>query len=497
VRIDAPGAPNSPEFLTVVLNVSPPGTNPGPVVEPTGLVFVGLVGATTPAAQSVRLTNLTNRSSSFTATGSSTSGPNWFTVSPPSGNVAPNQPVDIKVQPNSGLPAGVYRGSLVLQFPQDNTSRTVDLLLVVTPVLNPPSAADERLSAPAAAATCTATKLLPVLTSLSANFNAPAAWPAPIDVNVTDDCGSAMLTGSVTSSFSNGDPSLSLASQQDGNWSATWAPSNAQSSTMVVTVTAQQPQTNLQATIQVSGNVQDNPAVPALNARPIVSSGSYSTKGSPSPGELVSVFGLKLADGTELAPALPLTTQLQGALLVLGGRPLPIVFTSRNQVNAMLPYGITPGTTYQLIAQRDNRLSVPQPVTVAAAEPAIFSIDSSGKGQGDVFVFLSPTEQILAGPSRPAKAGDTLIIYCAGLGAVDPAVDAGVAVDRLTKTVKPVGLTIGGVQAEVSFSGLTVGLTGLYQVNAKMPDGVAPGDAVPVVLSVGSVSSPPVSMAVR
>jgi uncharacterized protein (TIGR03437 family) len=497
VRIDAPGAPNSPEFLIVVLNVSAPGTNPGPVVEPTGLVFVGLIGATTPAAQSIRITNLTNRTSSFTAIGSSTSGPNWFTISPANGSVAPNQPVDIKVQPNSGLPAGVYRGSLLLQFPQDNTSRMVDLLLVVTTVLNQSSAAGERLSVPAAAATCTATKLLPVLTTLGTSFNAPAAWPAAIDVSVTDDCGSAMLTGSVTTSFSNGDPPLSLVSQQDGHWSATWAPSNVRSSSMVVTVTAQQPQTNLQATIQVSGNVQDNPAVPALYARPIVSSGSYSTMGSPSPGELVSVFGLKLADGTELAPALPLTTQLQGALLVLGGLPLPIVFTSQNQVNAMLPYGITPGTTYQLIAQRDNRLSVPQPVTVAVAEPAIFSKDSSGKGQGDVFVYLSTTEQILAEPARPAKAGDILIIYCAGLGPVDPLIDAGVAVDRLTRTVNPVGLTIGGVQAEVLFSGLTGGLTGLYQVDAKMPDGVAPGDAVPVVLSVGSISSPPVSMAVR
>jgi hypothetical protein len=212
VRIDAPGAPNSPEFLTVVLNVSPSGANPGPVVEPTGLVFIGLIGATTPAAQSVRITNLTNRASPFTASGSST-----FTISPASGTVAPNQPVDIKVQPNSGLPAGVYRGSLMLQFPQDNTSRTVDLLLVVTTVLNPSSALEATLSTPAATATCTPAKLLPVFTTLGANFNAPAAWPAAIDVNVTDDCGSPVRTGSVVTSFSNGDPPLNLASQQDGH----------------------------------------------------------------------------------------------------------------------------------------------------------------------------------------------------------------------------------------------------------------------------------------
>ena len=495
VRIDAPGAPNSPEFLIVVLNVAPPGTNPGPVVEPTGLVFVGLVGATTPAAQSARITNLTNRASSFTATGSSISGPIWFTISPAGGTVAPNQPVDIKVQPNSGLPAGIYRGSLVLQFPQDNTSRTVDLLLVVTTVLNPSAVLEAGLSTPAATATCTATKLLPVFTTLGSNFNAPAAWPAAIEVNVTDDCGSPVRTGSVVTSFSNGDPPLNLVSQQDGHWSATWAPLHARTSSMVVTVTAQQPPANLQGTIQIGGNVPDNPGIPALGA--LVSAGSYTPMARPSPGELVSVFGLNLADGIEFASTLPLKTQMQGTLIAFGGRPLPLVYTNPNQVNAMLPYGLIPGTTYQLIVTRGNRLSVPQSLTVAAAEPAIFSIDSSGKGQGDIFVYKSSTEQTLAAPGQPAQAGDILIIYCAGLGSVNPLIDAGVAVDRLIQTANPIGLTIGGVQAQVLFSGLTGGLTGLYQINATMPDVVTPGDAVPVVLTLGNVSSPPVSMSVR
>jgi uncharacterized protein (TIGR03437 family) len=492
VRIDAPGAPNSPAFLTVVLNVSPPGTNPGPVVEPTGLVFVGVIGATTPAAQSVRITNLTNRSTSFTATGSSSSGANWFTISPASGNVAPNQPVDIKIQPNSGLSAGVYRGSLALQFPLDNATRTVDLLLVVTPVLNSGSPLEASLATPGATATCTATKLLPVFTSLGANFNAPAAWPAAIDVNVTDDCGSPVRTGSVVTSFSNSDPPLNLASQQDGHWSATWAPLHARSSSMVVTVTAQQPQTNLQGTVQVGGNVQDNPNIPALGA--LVNGASFSPMARPSPGEIVSIFGINLADGIEFAPTLPLTTQMQGTLIAFGGRPLPLLYTNPNQVNAIMPYGLTPGTTYQLIVTRGNRISVPQSLTVAAAEPAIFVASA---GQGDIFVYHSATEQILAAPGQPAKAGDILIIYCAGLGPVDPPIDAGVAVDRLIRTMSPIGLTVGGVQAQVMFSGLTGGLTGLYQVNAIMPAGVTPGDAVPVVLTLGNLSSPPVGMAVR
>jgi uncharacterized protein (TIGR03437 family) len=495
VRLDAPGAPNAPQFLTIVLNVLASGTNPGPIVEPTGLIFVGLIGASAPTSQSVHITNLTSSTSSFTASGSSTSGTNWFTISPASGSVAPNQPVDVKVQPNAGVPAGVYRGTLMLQFPQDATTRAVDLLLVVTTALNASAALDSILPSPAAVAVCTPTKLLPVFALLGANFNTPAAWPAAIDADVVDDCGSPMRTGSVITSFSNGDPPLGLVSQKDGHWSATWTPGHARSSSMVVTVTAQQPEINLQGTVQVSGNVLDNPEIPVLNVSPMVSSGSYLA--IPSPGELVSVFGVKLADGTGGASALPLATLMQGSLLLFGGRLLPLVFASPNQVNAMVPYSIVPGATYQLIAQRGTRLSVPQSVTVAAAEPAIFTTDSSGQGQGHIYDYVSATDQPLAGPAHPAKAGDVLIIYCAGLGAVVPAIDAGVAVDRLTQTINPVGVTIGGVPSNVLFSGLTPNFTGLYQVNVMVPAGLSPGDGVPVVLSVAGVSSPPATISVQ
>ncbi|HTS48870.1 MAG TPA: hypothetical protein VMH05_13055 [Bryobacteraceae bacterium] len=38
------------------------------------------------------------------------------------------------------------------------------------------------------------------------------------------------------------------------------------------------------------------------------------------------------------------------------------------------------------------------------------------------------------------------------------------------------------VQAPVSFAGLASGYVGLYQVNVQVPQGVAAGDSVPVVL---------------
>jgi uncharacterized protein (TIGR03437 family) len=481
VRIDAPTAVNAPQFLTIVLNVAASAVNPGPAIAPAGLVFQGAIGATNPLAQSVRITNVTTTPKQFTVTATS-GGANWFTFAPASGTVAAGQPVDIRIQPSAtGLAAGTYRGSLVVQFPQDATTRTIDLLMVVS-----------------AAAGCTSTKLLPVFTLPGSSFTAAAGWPTPIEVFIVDDCGTPLRAGSVVASFSDGDSPLPLIPQLDGRWSATWAPHQAPTSSVNVSVAASHPD-GRSGTAVISGGVQANPEVPLVNSGGVVSAASFAFPAAPSPGEIVSVFGAKLADGSEAATQLPLKTQMQGATLSIAGRALPLLFASDHQVNAVVPYNIAISASQQLIVRKDNRLAVPEPLRIASAEPAVFTTDLTGKGQGHIYVFPTPTQQILADAQHPAKAGDALVIYCEGLGPVTPPVEAGAAVpsDVLRRTMNAVSVTIGGQMAQVVFAGLTPGFTGLYQVNVTVPSGVPTGDQIPVVLTSGAFASPPVTIAVR
>src|SRR5262245_33402739 len=65
------------------------------------------------------------------------------------------------------------------------------------------------------------------------------------------------------------------------------------------------------------------------------------------------------------------------------------------------------------------------------------------------------------------------------------------------KTLNPVTITVGGIAAAVSFAGLAAGMTGMYEIRATLPAGVAPGNAVPVVVTVAGQVSPPVTMAIR
>src|SRR5262249_52780237 len=156
---------------------------------------------------------------------------------------------------------------------------------------------------------------------------------------------------------------------------------------------------------------------------------------------------------------------------------LPLYFTSSGQINAVVPIDTPMNTRQQLIVRRGAKYTVPESVTIAAAQPAIFTPSQTGKGQGYVLVHDANTGvEVNADPAHPAKTGDILVTYCAGLGLTNPPVGDGqpASTTALSPTVNTVTMTIGGVNANVFFSGLAPGFIGLYQVNAIMPSDVTP-----------------------
>ena len=488
VTIKPASATNSAQLFSVVLSVLSADRSPGPVIEPTGLIFIS-ASNTVPAAQTTQVFNPTTSPLMFTTTPSVPSGSVWFKQQPASGTVSPGQPLIIAVQPAAGLSAGVYPGTITFQF-SDGSVRAVNLLWVVAP--------GGSTSAARAAAGCTPTKLLPVLTLLGLNFTSPVAWPTPIQVQITDDCGSPMNAGLVTAGFSNGDAQLGLTPLQNGQWATTWTPRNAVPASLVVTLNAQAfAPTALQGSTTVSGFAPANPNVPIISSGGVVGNASYVA--SPAPGTLVSIFGTSLADATAVASQLPLPTQLGTTAVVFGGVQIPLVSTSPLQINALVPYQLKTHATYQVIVQRGTAISAPESVTALDSQPAVFTLDQSGKGQGHIYRIVPDGSQVLASPAAPVRAGDVLTVYCAGLGEVQPALDAGspAPTNELEYAANPVTATIGGVSADVLFAGLTPGFAGLYQVNVTVPTGVTPGDKVPVVLSSAGQISKPVSIAVQ
>jgi uncharacterized protein (TIGR03437 family) len=58
-------------------------------------------------------------------------------------------------------------------------------------------------------------------------------------------------------------------------------------------------------------------------------------------------------------------------------------------------------------------------------------------------------------------------------------------------------LTVGGVPAKVSLSALAPGFVALYEVDFLIPDAVPTGDAVPIVLTIGGITSNTATIAVQ
>ena len=484
IQVTSSGAANSPQAVAVVVNVLPPGSNPGPEVRPTGLIFIGSPG-NSPGSQNVTVSNpqgspITFGGNFFTVP----TGGNWAQFVPTNATVQPNAPTQVIVQPDyTNLASGVYQGFVSLGF-LDGSSRSVHILSVVAPPAGGSTTAR-------AASGCT-TLLVHTTALTDPSSSVAVGQPASLQARIVDNCGNLLTSGTVVATFSNSDAAVSLVHVGGGNWSGTWTPRDASQSRVVIQLRAFVGQGVTLLSGSASLTVSLSPGAAPVTFRTANAASFVGTYVSP--GALIAIKGLGLADSTVTNSNPPLPTQSGGAQVLLGGEPLPLRYVSGDQVNAQVPFDLTVNTAQQLIVQRDATLSVPQDVVVAAAQPGIYTQDGSGTGDGRIF-----NGSTLVTASNPAKAGDVVTIYCNGLGAVTPPLPTGSpapSAEPLARTVNPVMVTIGGLTAQVSFAGLAPGYPDVYQVNAVVPAGVASGQAE-VVLTVAGQSSPPVTMAVQ
>ena len=114
-----------------------------------------------------------------------------------------------------------------------------------------------------------------------------------------------------------------------------------------------------------------------------------------------------------------------------------------------------------------------------APPPALFSLSGDGQGQGAIW---DATTGLVPSPVMPAVAGEILSMYTSGLS---------------EGSVIPPQVSIGGSLAQILYFGDAPGWPGFFQVNFRVPNGIAPGSAVPVRLSYLGRSSNEVSISVQ
>jgi uncharacterized protein (TIGR03437 family) len=208
------------------------------------------------------------------------------------------------------------------------------------------------------------------------------------------------------------------------------------------------------------------------------------------PGEVVAIFGNSLASATPAGIHLDdsgvVSTALAGVRVLFDGVASPLIYASASQIDAVIPFGLATGQR-QVQVQYGSLVSTAFPVTVVPSVSGIFSADASGTGQAIVL----NQDGSLNSLNVPAIPGSVVTIWATGAGQLSPSpVDGAIDPGNLTRTVLPVAAQIGGLSADVLYTGGAPGIVeGVIQVNLRIPAASRTGAAVPLVLRIGTSAS--------
>ena len=478
IRVTSTQAANTPQDFLVVLNVAAAGSATDPDPESSGLLFISTGAATLPA-QTISLYAGSTTAVPYQAAAITSTGAAWLSVTPTSGSASASKPGSPSISVNpSGLVPAVYRGTVTYQF-SPSSLRSVNVTLIV-----PNLQGGLPFARPRASGTCAPVKLVAAATGIPDNFAPQLAWPVPLAFQVTDDCGNNIPNGSVDVTFNNGDAALSLSPDptNPGRYAGTWTPRKAVSQ---VTLTANASASGLTPSrVQVSGKVTPN-AAPVLTPGAMLNVFNPVIGGGIAPGAAVEIFGSNLAAaGTStVASSLPFLTTLSNVSVVIGGIPAPLYYVSPGQINAEVPFELTPGGNYQVIVSANGALTVPDGFVSAPAAPGIAAYANGG-------IIGQHLDGTLITAASPAMPAETIVLYLTGLGsAMNQPATGNPAPAPPTGPVNPAVLTLNGTVTPSIFVGLTPGTVGLYQIDFTVPAGTPDGNLVLTVSQGGAISN--------
>ena len=242
----------------------------------------------------------------------------------------------------------------------------------------------------------------------------------------------------------------------------------------------------------------------AAGARPrilpdcVVNAASY-VGGGVAPGEIVTIFGSALGPSELVRQRLTedrtLATTLADTRLLFNGVAAPLLYVSDKQSSAIVPYAVAGRTSVEVQVEYRGVRSEAVTVPVLRSRPGIFRLDASGQGQGAIL----NEDGSVNSPSNPARRGSIISIFGTGGGeAAEGVLDGQIVSGTLPRTSLPVsvlfdvGLVEGDFDVpskpgEVLYAGGSPGsVSGLLQVNVRVPANATAGDRAPLALTIGS-----------
>ncbi len=223
---------------------------------------------------------------------------------------------------------------------------------------------------------------------------------------------------------------------------------------------------------------------PSYNIASIVNSASNGAA-SLAPNTIATVYGTDLSYNTRAIAAADLSAGflpvvLGGVQVYVGNIPANLYYVSPRQINFLIPNSLRPGITRFTIVREGTAGPIVN-ITLLEVAPSLFELNAET-------IISTHADGSLITKDAPAEGGEVVVLYALGLGSfVLPDLDPGqVAIGPKRIQHKDLQVLVGGDALDSSlilYAGAAPGFAGLYQVNVRLPDRIAPNPEVRIALA--------------
>ncbi len=269
---------------------------------------------------------------------------------------------------------------------------------------------------------------------------------------------------------------VTVSASASANYSFEQWQGDASGSLASVTLQMTQPH-SVTAVFERTGNDGINSVVNAAGSGP---------ENALAPGSLISIYGPKLAPGTETGPASPLTQTLEGVTVTIGDQLLPLLMVSPGQISAQLPSGLGIGNQ-TLVVHNPGQPDASASFNTQRNAPGLFSQQISGQA----YWLAMHADGTLVTPTSPALQGETITALGTGFGPYHPQPPDGFAVppSPAFPLADQAELVFSGKTVKPDFAGAAPGRVGVTQVLFLIADPFPTGTTVEVKVQVNGQES--------
>jgi uncharacterized protein (TIGR03118 family) len=233
----------------------------------------------------------------------------------------------------------------------------------------------------------------------------------------------------------------------------------------------------------------------SIQAAPVITHSSVGNAGGGSNGiaakPYISIYGASLSPVTRswaftdfAGTALP--RALSGVSVTVNNKPAYVYYVSPKQIDVLTPVDTATGPV-NVVVTSNGLVSGTASVTMNAFSPAFFLLkDNKSIAALHANGTLVGAATLYPNLSTPAQPNETIALFATGFGTTNPGVPDGQIISTPTTVVTNPTVTIGGVNAPVTYGGLVA--SGVYQFNVTVPATTPDGDAL-LVATVGTFSS--------